>query len=175
MLINNKWCYRDPNQTAFSPLFLPPGPGRENEAYKSTPINVHASLLGTSLSFLRLPPRQTPTTKFPRSPTFTASAHCREAANTAMRLHFMVRRSFCELSKTAFIPLYCAIVRPHLEHAMKANAPALRADTNQLEKVQRLATRLVSGLHHVPNQERLRQLNLFSLEHRCLRADPFQT
>ncbi len=42
--------------------------------------------------------------------TFTTSAHCREAANTARRLLFMVRRSFCELSKTAFIPLYCAIV-----------------------------------------------------------------
>ncbi len=53
---------------------------------------------------------QTPTTKFPRLPTsencgfsldstFTSSVHCREAANTARQLLFMVRRSFCELSK----------------------------------------------------------------------------
>ncbi len=78
--------------------------------------------------------------------TFTASAH---TANTARRLLFLVRRSFCELSKTAFTPLYCALV-PHLEYAMEANVPTLRADINQLERAQRLATRLVRGLRHVP-------------------------
>ncbi len=107
----------------------------------------------------------------PLDKTFTASAHCIEAANTARSFLFMVRRSFCELSKTALTPLYCALVRPHLEYAMEANAPTLRADTNQLERVQRLATRLVRGLRHVPYEERLRQLNLFSLERRRLRAD----
>ncbi len=67
--------------------------------------------------------------------TFPASAHCKEAANTARRLLYMVRRFFCELSKTAFTPLYCALVRPHLEYAMEANTPTLRADINQHERV----------------------------------------
>ncbi len=83
----------------------------------------------------------------------------------------MVRRSFCELSEAAFTPLYCAFVRPHLEYAMEGNVPTLRADINQLERVQRLATRLVRGLRHVPYEERLHQLYLFSLECRRLRAD----
>ncbi len=96
----------------------------------------------------------------PLDTTFRASAHCIEAANTARRLLFMVRRSFCKLSKTAFTPLYCALMRPHLEYAMGANAPTLRADINQLERVQRLATRLVRGLRHVQYEERLRQPNL---------------
>ncbi len=75
----------------------------------------------------------------------------------------MVRRSFTELSKAAFTPLYCALVRPNLEYAMGANASTLRADIYQLERVQRLATRLVRGLRHVPYEERLRQLHLIFL------------
>ncbi len=50
---------------------------------------------------------------------------------------------------------------PHLKYAMAVNAPTLRADINQLERVQRLAARLVRGLRHVPYEVRLRQLNLF--------------
>ncbi len=84
---------------------------------------------------------------------------------------FLVRRPFCELSKSAFTPLYCALVPPHLEYAMEANAPTLRAGINQLERAQRHATWLVRGLRHVLYEERLRQLNLFSLERICLRAD----
>ncbi len=93
---------------------------------------------------------------------------CKEAANTARRLLFMVRRSFAELSQSAFIPIYCAIVRPHLEYLMEANAATLRADINQLERA--LATRLLRGLRHMPCEERLRQVNLFSLEPRRFRA-----
>ncbi len=107
----------------------------------------------------------------PLDTTFTVSAHCREAANIARRLLFMVQRSFGELSNTALIPIYSAEVRPHLEYAIEANAPTLRANINQLERAQRLATRLVRGPRHVSYEERLYQLNLFSLECRRFRAD----
>ncbi len=107
----------------------------------------------------------------PLDTMFTSSVHCRKAVNTERQLLFMVRRPFYELSKTAFIPLYCAVVGPYLEYAMEAGAPTPRADINQLDRVQRLATRLVRGLRHVPYEERLRQLKLFSLERRRLQAD----
>ncbi len=37
---------------------------------------------------------------------FSPSAQCTEAANKARRLIFMIRRSFQDLSKSAFIPLF---------------------------------------------------------------------
>ncbi len=39
---------------------------------------------------------------------FSPSAQCTEPANKARRLIFMIRRSFQDLSKSAFIPLYGA-------------------------------------------------------------------
>ncbi len=52
-----------------------------------------------------------------------------------------IRRSFQDPSKLAFIPLYGALVRPHLEYGMPAWSPNLVADINQLELIQVLATR----------------------------------
>ncbi len=52
--------------------------------------------------------------------TFIASAHCRGAANTTRRLLFLARRSFCELSKIVFTPLYCALVLPYLDLLTRA-------------------------------------------------------
>ncbi len=83
----------------------------------------------------------------------------------------MIRRSFQDLSKSAFIPLYEALVCPHLEYGMPACSPNLVADINHLEQIQRLATRLVAGLRHLPYEERLQRLGLYSLQRRRLRAD----
>ncbi len=102
---------------------------------------------------------------------FSFSAQCTEAANKATRLIFMIRRSFQDLSKSAFILLYGALVRPHLEYGMPACSPILVADINHLERIQRLATRLVTGIRHLAYKERLQRLGLHSLQPRRLQAD----
>ncbi len=67
--------------------------------------------------------------------------------------------------------LYNTFVRPHLEYAMQVCSQNLVADADCLEKIQRLATRLVKGFRRLPYEERLRRLGLHSLRRRRLRGD----
>ncbi len=50
--------------------------------------------------------------------SFSPSIYCKQAASKAKRMLFMIRRSFAELSVSAFTAPYSTLVRPHLEYAM---------------------------------------------------------
>ena len=67
--------------------------------------------------------------------------------------------------------LYKSLIRPNLEYCIKALIPYLQRDIDTLEKVQRRATKMVSGLEKVPYEERLKHLNLTTLKARRNRGD----
>ena len=109
------------------------------------------------------------------SNTLKPTAHCLKAARKAMSALKLLRMAFGSLTTDNFNALYSVYVRPHLEHCIQATGPYMSQDFKALEKVQRRATKLVRGLKHVPYEERLKKLNLPSIEERIRRGDLIET
>ena len=58
--------------------------------------------------------------------------------------------------KKLIIPLYKAIVRPHLEYCIQAWRPYRKKDIDTLEHIQRRATKMIPELRYLSYKERLK-------------------
>ena len=102
------------------------------------------------------------------------SEQCGIAASKGNQILGLIRRNITYKGKKLIIPLYKAIVRPHLEYCIQAWRPYRKKDIDTLERIQRRATKMIPELRDLSYEERLKECGLTTLETRRLRGDQIE-
>jgi len=90
--------------------------------------------------------------------------HCDKASAKAMQSLGLIERIFTHLTKESFLMLYKTYIYPHLEYCVPIWNPYLAKIIDKLVCVQQRPTpKLVPDLTHLPYEERLKHLDLYSL------------
>ena len=79
--------------------------------------------------------------------TFSAdmkvSEQCGIAASKGNQILGLIRRTIMYKDSQLTVPLYKAIVRPHLEYCIQAWRPYRKKDIDKLERIQQRATKII--------------------------------
>ena len=96
------------------------------------------------------------------------SEQCRISALKGNQILGLIRRTIMYKEKQLIVPLYKAIVRPHLEYCVQAWRLCHKKDIDKLERIQRRATKMIPELRDLNYESCLLQCGLTT---RRLRGD----
>ena len=97
--------------------------------------------------------------------------HISQKIAKANTMIYLVKHYFKHLDTEMLKLLYKSLIRPHLEYCSPVWSPVTKTDIRKIEGVQRRATKLVPELSNLPYPERLKILQLPTLEYRRTRQD----
>lgn len=97
--------------------------------------------------------------------------HITEKCNKANSIFGLLRRTFKFLDEKNFMPLYKTMSRCHLDYGIVIWNPYKEKYNDQIEKVQRRATKVLPGFQNYSYIDRLQKLKLPCLKFRRLRGD----
>jgi hypothetical protein len=100
-----------------------------------------------------------------------SSLHCQKVYRKSSMLLGMLTRLFGRFTPEALPIIMNTYIRPTMEYAVQAWSPSLQMDIELMQRIYHRATKLVTGLHSKPYEERIAALNMFDFPHRRLRGD----
>ena len=104
-------------------------------------------------------------------PLLKFNHHVTEIVKKANRVKYQIIKNIAYKTKNIRIPLFKGLVRPILEYANIIWNNNLRKQSDEIERVQRTFTKLISEVRNLEYEDRLMYLNLPSLEFRRFRGD----
>ena len=85
------------------------------------------------------------------------SEQCRSGASKGNQILGLIRRTIMCKEKQLIVPVYKAIIRPHLEYCIQVWRPYRKQDIYKLERIQRRATKMIPELRDLSYESRLLQ------------------
>ena len=101
--------------------------------------------------------------------------HCAHAIQKANKMIRLIGRCFNFINIESLRILWKCFIRPHVDYCAQIWCPYTKRDIQMIEGVQKRATKLAPQLKNLNYEERLKALDLTSLESRRLRGDLIET
>ena len=82
------------------------------------------------------------------------SEQCGIAVSEGNLMQGLIRRTITYMEKQLIVPLYKAIVKPHLEYCIQAWTPYRKKGIDKLERIQRRTTKMIQELRDLSYENR---------------------